>query len=553
LPRSQNTFTFQKMYNSLSLIPPDNLIDAVGAQRLKEVARYAGTSISELKASPAKLVSIVTTLVGGNLLASKPVRLALLKTLNADQLRILASKYTAKPFDKPFDNAIALSNLSYKVNSPFLAELIRITGIGGDYLPASDVIASTLEELFSDPISTSLFDHQERVVNRVMELLVDGLNRLLIQMPTGSGKTRAALNVLLRLDENYRNYSIGPRFIWVAPTEELLEQAIVSFKRLWSRTSENYTKIIRFYGSRNLDYRELGGACVFSTYQKLYSIMKDSTVSGDLVGSNWATRILILDEAHRVVAPTFRLAIDQLMKLNPKTILLGLSATPGRTAGESQENIELAAFFDGNIVQAFPGENEIEILRERGILSRLSRKEIAGSHEHVHLQSVLSDDLISSRTLLRLSRDTERNLKILEAVGGTIENGHRVLVFACTVDHARAMAAALQCKGIRAVCVDALTSSTSRRDAVNNFRNGLIDVLTNYSVFATGFDAPGTDCVTIARPTTSIVTYSQMIGRGLRGPAVGGVKECLLIDIRDNFDDLESVDDVYSFFERYWK
>ena len=37
----------------------------------------------------------------------------------------------------------------------------------------------------------------------------------------------------------------------------------------------------------------------------------------------------------------------------------------------------------------------------------------------------------------------------------------------------------------------------------------------------------------IARPTTSPVIYSQMLGRGLRGPKFGGKTECLLIDLKD--------------------
>ena len=43
-----------------------------------------------------------------------------------------------------------------------------------------------------------------------------------------------------------------------------------------------------------------------------------------------------------------------------------------------------------------------------------------------------------------------------------------------------------------------------------------------------------TDVVIIGRPTESPILYNQMIGRGLRGPKVGGNKECILVDIKDN-------------------
>ena len=48
------------------------------------------------------------------------------------------------------------------------------------------------------------------------------------------------------------------------------------------------------------------------------------------------------------------------------------------------------------------------------------------------------------------------------------------------------------------------------------------------------FDAPSTDEVFIARPTNSVVLYSQMVGRGLRGPAIGGTASCRVVDVRDN-------------------
>ena len=44
-------------------------------------------------------------------------------------------------------------------------------------------------------------------------------------------------------------------------------------------------------------------------------------------------------------------------------------------------------------------------------------------------------------------------------------------------------------------------------------------VLFNYGVLTAGFDEPRTRCVIIGRPTTSLVLYSQMVGRAMRGAA----------------------------------
>ena len=71
-------------------------------------------------------------------------------------------------------------------------------------------------------------------------------------------------------------------------------------------------------------------------------------------------------------------------------------------------------------------------------------------------------------------------------------------------------------------------------------------------MLSTGFDAPGTDAILIARPTTSPVLYSQMLGRGLRGPRVGGNPECLLLDLKDNLIGLPDERVCFTLFDNYY-
>ena len=52
-------------------------------------------------------------------------------------------------------------------------------------------------------------------------------------------------------------------------------------------------------------------------------------------------------------------------------------------------------------------------------------------------------------------------------------------------------------------------------------------------MFTTGFDEPKIDVVVIARPTKSLVLHTQMIGRGMRGPKMGGTKTFELYRISD--------------------
>ena len=58
-------------------------------------------------------------------------------------------------------------------------------------------------------------------------------------------------------------------------------------------------------------------------------------------------------------------------------------------------------------------------------------------------------------------------------------------------------------------------------------------ILVNYGVLTTGFDAPKASAVVIARPTRSLVLFSQMVGRAIRGPKAGGTEACEVVTVVD--------------------
>ena len=97
-------------------------------------------------------------------------------------------------------------------------------------------------------------------------------------------------------------------------------------------------------------------------------------------------------------------------------------------------------------------------------------------------------------------------------------------------------------------------SPAERKNSISSFkdRENNVNIIINYGVLTTGFDSTNIECVFIARPTQSIVLYSQMIGRGLRGPKMGGNEECLLIDVKDNLN-IYDEHMAFSKFDNYWK
>mgnify|MGYP004139801961 CR=1 FL=1 len=43
-----------------------------------------------------------------------------------------------------------------------------------------------------------------------------------------------------------------------------------------------------------------------------------------------------------------------------------------------------------------------------------------------------------------------------------------------------------------------------------------------------------------------------MIGRGIRGPKVGGNKECILVDIQDNINGMPNERSTFTMFRKYY-
>ena len=127
------------------------------------------------------------------------------------------------------------------------------------------------------------------------------------------------------------------------------------------------------------------------------------------------------------------------------------------------------------------------------------------------------------------------------------------IVFACSVQHGQLLSSMLLLENIPNALVIGEMTSIDREDAIRKFkdRNDETNIIINYEVLTTGFDATNIECVFITRPTQSVVLYSQMLGRGLRGPQMGGKAECLLIDIKDNLDQYDE-NMAFSHFDNYW-
>ena len=148
--------------------------------------------------------------------------------------------------------------------------------------------------------------------------------------------------------------------------------------------------------------------------------------------------------------------------------------------------------------------------------------------------------------------NTLRRLAILKSLLPIAERPENsVLYFGPSVVDAECMAFLLRDHGIPAAVVSGTTRDATRQQSVADFKERKIRVLCNCEVLTTGFDAPAVSHIVMARPTTSLVLYGQMVGRGLRGPKFGGTQTCVILDCEDNYKG-DRPELGYEQFRRIW-
>lgn len=242
---------------------------------------------------------------------------------------------------------------------------------------------------------------------------------------------------------------------------------------------------------------------------KALVIAQNTANAGGIPDSFRGIDILIIDEAHHTVAPTWLETIDMI---HPR-YLLGLSATPFR---QDKEPLSPEPF-EEVIRPVTPKE-----LIDRGILCP------------AHIISPIIFSL--NGDVQRVSQASNLPHIYLEASQHAIANGRtKILLYVSqTGEHTpiqvmKQTVELMQRHGITASQVNQDLTSRQRRNSINTFINTPgASVLVNYIALTEGTDLPLVDCIIVGRSTQSESTLIQMIGRGLR--LHPQKKDCLVLD-----------------------
>ncbi len=443
----------------------------------------------------------------------------------------------------------------------------------------SDPSPTRIEEAVPKADLKELRDFQKNMKNQVLDAMKGAAeNRAIVTLPTGAGKTRIVVEAIV---EFLNDRASDTNILWIAQSQEVCEQAVLCFKQVWEQRGRGETmSIFRAWGNNYMPTSDERGIIVGGV-QKLASRKDELHHLSD--GS--ALSAVFVDEAHHSVAASYAKILDGLgmsrfpngTMPNDGIPMIGLTATPERRLDAETGRLldmygkrrivpstEFEPASESDRMRFDEGWRDLNTMRKKLTeLKYLARAEFIPIDPGKHvfkLDETETKDLDDGGDLWigRIATEPERNNNIKNEILKEAEQGRKILYFGTNVSQSNAMSKILENGGFRSACITGTTRYATRRLYVDAFndknRSDGIQVLCNYNVLATGFDSPQIDTVVIARPTTSIVSYQQMVGRGLRGEEFGGREgnRCRIITVRDNikkFNDA-AVELGYAKFER---
>lgn len=347
--------------------------------------------------------------------------------------------------------------------------------------------------------NSNLREHQVEAKGKIFDAW-DKYDSVMLQMPTGTGKTYLFTSIVNDLLVAYKEVHHDIHILVVAHRMELLDQISATLSRF------------------GIAHGFIQGA----REQHLWKRVQVASIMSLLTEKNYYNTLrqkfdyIIVDEAHHSLADTY----IKLFELFPDAKKLGVTATPWRLNHESFLKLyqtlivspQISWFINNNLLADF---DYVSIKPNSDIQRLVDRSEVADTGDFSN--SDLDNTFNTQRIRSKLYESYKR-----------FANGQKGIIYAINKLHASKIAELYCSHGINAVVIDCDTPKEERQDLIACFKAGEITVLVNVEIFTEGFDCPDVCFIQLARPTKSLALYLQQVGRGLR--IVEGKKKTIIID-----------------------
>ena len=325
--------------------------------------------------------------------------------------------------------------------------------------------------------------YQREVLEAFRGGLID-TRRAQIVLATGLGKTVVMAELVA---DFYRDGLIaGNSVLVLADKRELIKQLQIGF---WHQLP----KSIATHLLSGDEAPTFWDGITFATVQSVINRTEDLPRFG----------LVLVDEAHHIGSPTFRLA---LQRLDPP-MLGGVTATPWR--GDEFD-------IDDVLGQPLARIGISEGLRNK-YLCEVDYRLLADNVDWKFVQSLSAHKYSITqlnKQLIIPTRDDEAARQIAEVFKNNKRRGG--IVFSPTVAHAESFAGNLRAYGLTSEAISSRQDARERDRLMAGFRKGDVDILTSVDLFNEGVDVPDVDLIVFMRATHSRRIFVQQLGRGLR-------------------------------------
>lgn len=346
-----------------------------------------------------------------------------------------------------------------------------------------------------------LRDYQKEAVEAVISALNEGVNRQVLALPTGSGKT-----ILMAAIAKHFN----KKTLLIAHREELIQQAVDKFRIFWPEVSIGVCKAER---------NEIDCQVVVGSIQSCYRPNRLASLKEQ------GFELMMIDECHHSIAESYQTVINGLEFGEGSTnkLLLGVTATPDRNGlGNIFEKITF-----GRSIATMIGSGYLSPVKGRRILTNFSFEKIKIKNGDFDLEALSEAVNIPERNEFIADKFKEH---------GSTRKG---VAFCVDVQHCKDLSDAFNAAGIVSEPVYGNMPSIERKNVLESLKRGKIQVVTSCGILIEGFDEPTVDAIVMARPTRSRSLYTQCIGRGLR--LWPGKEDCIVLDFTDRGNNLDSI------------
>ena len=333
-------------------------------------------------------------------------------------------------------------------------------------------------EPFPAPQLMTLRQYQEEAKDAVLREWDKGIQRTLLVMVTGGGKTIIFSKVI---EECVRG---GQRVLVLAHRGELLDQAADKLAKSTGLQCATEKAEQSCLDSVNRWYRVVVGS--------VQSLMREARLKRFPPDH---FDMIVVDEAHHVLADSYRRILDYFGDAR----VLGVTATPDRG---DMKNL-------GAVFESLAYEYTLPRAIKEGFLSPIKAMTIP-LRLNISGVSMSAGDYALGGLGTALDPYLEQIADEMAKV--CIER--KTVVFLPLIAISQKMRMLLEQKGFRAAEVNG--NSADREETLAAFDRGDTNVLCNSMLLTEGWDCPSVDCIVVLRPTKVRSLYCQMVGRGTR-------------------------------------